>query len=400
MMTNREWIKDGIRNVCEKFKDRSAGSEAESACQDFFADEFKQWADEVQSEPFSLHPKAFLGSIPMVALLGIGSVILFWLSNSLSSYYLSILCCIFAVLSFIIWITESGFYRHFIDFVFPKRESKNVIAIRKACKSVEKRIIFAGHADAAYEMRYLVHSNLWMVSSIIGGSDIGTVFMAVCSIIQLFLNKSSTLWLVLGITGILFAVFFLLSAFFINWRVVTDGANDNLSGCYVGMGILREMAETKKRFEHTEVCCLITGGEESGLRGALNYAKRHKEELTSKDTIVIVLDTLHEISQLQVYTRGINFTQKNSEEACELLRQAGRKAGIELPNTKYYPGATDAEAFSRYGIKASALCAVRHAPTSYYHTRYDTWDNVSLECIYLAMDICKEAAELFNGKMN
>jgi hypothetical protein len=186
------------------------------------------------------------------------------------------------------------------------------MAIRKSRKSAEKRIIFAGHADAVYEMRYLVQSKLWMVSSIIGGSIIGTVFMAVCSIIQLFLNNSSTLWLVLGITGILFTAFFLLSAFFINWRVVTDGANDNLSGCYVGMGILREMTESDQRFDHTEVCCLITGGEESGLRGALNYAKQHKKELTSINTIVIVLDTLHEISQLQVYTRGINFTQKNS----------------------------------------------------------------------------------------
>lgn len=76
------------------------------------------------------------------------------------------------------------------------------------------------------------------------------------------------------------------------------------------MGVLREMAEQNVRFEHTEVCALLTGSEEAGLRGALAYAKRHKRELQQVETVFIAMDTMREIEQLQIYTSGCTGTQK------------------------------------------------------------------------------------------
>jgi hypothetical protein len=32
----------------------------------------------------------------------------------------------------------------------------------------------------------------------------------------------------------------------------------------------------------------------------------------------------------------------------------------------------------------------------YYHTRFDSCDNINADCISLTMDICQEAARLFD----
>ena len=67
MKTMENFIKNGIAAVCARFKNRSAGSDSEHACQEYFAGELRQWCDHVETEPFQLHPKAFLGWILLCA---------------------------------------------------------------------------------------------------------------------------------------------------------------------------------------------------------------------------------------------------------------------------------------------------------------------------------------------
>ena len=69
-----------------------------------------------------------------------------------------------------------------------------------------------------------------------------------------------------------------------------------------------------------------------------------------------------------------------------------------MKEPELYPGAIDAEAFSRLGLLASGFCGVNHDPKTYYHTRLDTADNISEECINLSLDICLEAARLYDEK--
>ena len=118
--------------------------------------------------------------------------------------------------------------------------------------------------------------------------------------------------------------FFIAILFFINWRVICDGANDNLTANYAAMGVIKEMAENDKRYENTEVCCMLAGAEEAGIRGSVNYAKRHQDELNEVETIVIAMDTMREIEQLQIYTQGCTGTQKNSNAVGELIYEAER----------------------------------------------------------------------------
>ena len=393
---------NGIKYACQTFRGRASGSKAEQDCQEYFAKELKKFADEVTTEEFTLHPKAFLGWISISAVLSMSSVILYWLSQFTSTLVIPILGVAAVVISGLLYLFENLLYRKCIDFLMPETRSCNVYAVRHAAKETKRRIILGGHADAAYEMTYLLNGK--SAYAILIGANIGILFMLVTSTALLFAVVNNTfavkapVWTVIGITDILFIPFYVALLKFVNWNQIVDGANDNLSACFVALAALRELSQQDKRFDYTEVCCLITGSEEAGLRGALDFARKHKAEFEKTETVFIALDTLRETQQLKVYTNGQNGLQKNCKKVGRLLQEAAAYCGLDIAQAKPYPGATDAEAFSRYGLKSCGLCGVDHNIQTYYHTRHDTWTNISEDCLSASLSICMKAVDLYDQK--
>ena len=399
MPANTDWIIEQIKNICTTYKKRTAGSECARQCMQFMAEQMKPWADKVHTEHFTLHRHPFVGSIPLLALGGLLGIVCFGLSCLFSSFILAIISPIILSIAFILWFFEFVLYRQTIDFLFPKYNAINVIAERKAKIETKQRIIIAGHADAAYEMTFFLKLKAWQIYTLIILTILGMMACFAFGIINAASTISATTSLTFGIIEALCFIVFIPWLFFVNWKTIVDGANDNLTGCYIGMNILREMAQKDERMDNTDVCCLITDGEESGLRGAIEYVRQHQKELIDSHTIVIALDTIHDPKELAIYHRGINFTQKNSPEVCSLIESAAKACDLHLPYTDFYPGATDAEAFSRYGIKAAAICAVQHSPTTYYHTRRDSWDNINPECIGITQELVKTAIQLLDDQI-
>lgn len=401
----RKYMVDGIRYVCENFKERAPGTGSERKAQKYLAGELEKWSDKVEMEDFDLHPGAFMGWIPVAGVIGIISVIFFWLTykNVVSGSILAIIATVFVLLALACLVIEFLMYREFVDFLFPKKTSRNVMARRAPKGEVKRRIIFGGHTDAANEWTYSLHGGLKSLAPVMGGSIGGLIAISIFDVVWVIYSLmggayESTFWFVAGIIQLILVPFFVAICFFINWKVIVDGANDNLTADFIAMGVLKEMAENDFRFENTEVCALLAGSEEAGLRGSVAYAKRHKEDLSDVETIFIAMDTMREIEQLQIYTNGCTGTQKNSNAVAEVIYEAGVNCGIEMAETELYLGAIDAEGFSRYGLMASGFCGVNHDPKTYYHTRLDTPDNMSEECINLSLDICLEAAKLYDEK--
>lgn len=398
-----KYMVDGIRYICENFKERAPGTHSERKAQKFLKTQLENWADEVEMEDFHLHPKAFMGWIPLAGIICILSVFFYWLTYKgvVQNSALAVVSVIMTLFAVSCLVVEFLMYREYVDFLFPQRISRNVMARRKPTGEVKRRIVFCGHTDAANEWTYSLHGGLKSLAAVMGGSIGGLIGISLFNIIWMIYDLAgglyiSKFWLFMGVVQLILVPFFIAILFFINWKVVVDGANDNLTADFISMAVLKEMSEKYKRYENTEVCCLLTGSEEAGLRGAVAYAKRHQQELTEVETVVIAMDTMREIEQLQIYTQGCTGTQKNSNAVAELLYQAGVNCGIEMKETDIYPGAVDAEGFSRYGIESVGFCGVNHDPKTYYHTRLDTADNINPQCINLSLDICLEAAELYD----
>lgn len=397
----KHYIETGIADVCRRFRGRSAGSAAETNCQRYFADRLRPWADQVQMEPFRVHPKAFLGWVTVDGIFSMAAVVLYWAQLSQGGVWPSAVAAILLTAALALFLFEFLFYRQFIDGLFPGAMSHNVYAARDAQGPCRKRIIFGGHADAAYEMTYCRHGGKRVIYAVMLGGAAGVAVcfgssVALLARLLFFDGPLGDVWFTLGYVQLLFLPFFAAALFFINWSRVVDGANDNLSACFAAMGVLRRMAREDVRLPHTQVACLITGAEESGLRGALAFAKRHHRALTEIPTVFVALDTLRETGKLMVYLSGQSGTQKNDRRVGNLLVRAARARGLDLQEAPLYPGATDAEGFSRVGLPACGLCGVDHNPQPYYHTRADTCDNIDAACIETVLEVCLEAARLYD----
>ena len=125
------YIKDGITYVCKNFKDRSPGSASEKKAQEYFVKELEPLADEVISETFTLHPKGFMGFIPIVSVMMFVSTILFFLQRYFELPAVPYITVVLALISVAMFLFEFLLYRSSWTF-FPKAESVNVYAVRKA----------------------------------------------------------------------------------------------------------------------------------------------------------------------------------------------------------------------------------------------------------------------------
>jgi Zn-dependent M28 family amino/carboxypeptidase len=229
------------------------------------------------------------------------------------------------------------------------------------------------------------------------GISIANFATTVSSDIVVMPDSMSRLAIILGICVAPFLVVWFMMFKFSNVKEVVDGANDNLSANMVAMAVVKAMQEDGLALENTEIGVLFTGSEEAGLRGAKAFAKKHKEEMSDVPTAIINLETLRDMKYLGILNKDLNMTVKNDPDVERLVLKAAKNAlGIDLPLGKVELGSTDAAAFSQAGMKATTLAAMSHELEDYYHTRRDTWDNMNPEVMANALDICIEAAELFD----
>lgn len=388
------YVISSIRHVIASFGPRAPGSDAEFQAQRFIKDELAQYMDgEVKLEPFTVHPKAFMGFAPVAAVLLLISTALYW-----TRPWVAMACDVTALA---IALLELGLYWQFLDPLFPKRISYNAVGAQPPRREVKRRIILGGHIDAAYEWRYhLLHPAL--LKLVILGSTAGLGYKLVTDIVNaLFLGPPISLLSfagILGITQLIMTPLFIALFFFSRFSYTVPGANDNLSGTFITLAVAKYFWETGIRFDHTEVRCLVTGSEEAGLRGAKAYVKAHAREFQDVPTVFLGLETIHDIEHLSVFTRDLNGTVKHDLQVCALLRKAGKRCGRELPDASVYLGSSDAAAFTQGGIRSGLLGAMDPAPARFYHTRLDDADNVSPECIQAALEIVLAAVNLFDAE--
>ncbi len=386
----------GIKKICKDVGPRPAGSEQEHEAQKLMAAELDGACDKVEIEPFDVHPGAFLGWILTDGIMMIAAIVLFFFGMSAIALALCALSLIFAIVEFLL-------YKKLLDPFFPKKTSHNVVAVRKPKGEVRRRIIFSGHADSANEWRFTYYGGSKLLVPIIGLSFVGILLGLVLGIWAVaaghaFSAADSGALNVMRYVFLAWIPILFTALFFENKKRPVMGANDDLTGCFISMAVVKYMQQHDIRFENTEVWVVLTGSEEAGLRGAKAFCKAHKNELSDVETVFVGLDTIRDYDFAAVYSRDLTGTVKNDAGACALVKEAAKQTGLDLPYKSVFFGATDAAAVTQAGMKAVSVSAMDPAPAKYYHTRLDTADNLDIKTVEAVLGVALETAFLFDEK--
>lgn len=395
-----EYMVSEITHICKDFEKRDPGSKGEQQACEYMADVLKNecGCERADVESFKENPGSFFGWIYFT--------ITFVLAAVAISFFYPLVSTILIVVGLLIVFMQFGLYKKFIDRFFPEKTGHNVTAVKSCKGEVKRRIFFNGHPDAAWE---------WPVNYKLGGvgfeghaviCGIGAVYYLVISIMLVAKNgleyvsfdADETLGL-LRLIGLVFVPFLIGLYWMWNENRIVDGANDNLSGCYMGIAILKALKEEGIEFENTEVGVILTGSEEAGLRGAKAWCAAHKGEFDDVPTFIFSYDTIHDPKYLMTNYRDLNGTVKADKDVSDLFMEAAKELDISCKKGWVPPlgGATDSAAFAQAGFRATGVTGLNHKLEDYYHTRRDTYDNMNEQGLADCFAISVKALEMFDN---
>lgn len=383
-----------ITYICKNLGKRDPGSDGEKKACEYMAGVLKDecGCERVDVESFKENPRSFYGWTYITLSFAIISIPLLYICPLLS--------VLLIIAGLVLMVLQFGLYIKAVDKLFPEKTGHNVTAIKECSGETKRRIIFNGHPDAAWE---------WPVNYALGGvgfeahaiiSIVGALYYLVLAFISGFkaVEVSSTLGK-LGLWGLIFVPFMIGLYFMVNYKRVVDGANDNLSGCYMGISILKAMKEEGIELENTEIGVVLTGSEEAGLRGAKAWCEAHKDEFNDVPTFIFSYDTIHDPKFLMVNYRDLNGTVKADKDVSDLYMEAAET--LKIPCLKgWVPpmgGATDSAAFAQAGFRATGITGLNHKLESYYHTRRDSYDNMNEQGLADCFAASVKALEMFDN---
>lgn len=385
-----------IKKVCSEIGPRECGTEAELKAQKYMAAQVGNAADEIVTEEFRVHPRAFLGwmKIDAVMLFVVLGLFVAYTFTKLTALMIASVVIIAVAVSII--AGEFLFYKEYVDFLFKEKTSHNTFCIRKASGETKRRIILGGHSDSSLEWRFTHLGGAPMMYVSLIYPTVGLLyclFVCILSFIQGDAMSPVFCWVALA-----FLPGFIMLFMFMNNKICVDGANDNLTGCMCSAGVMKYLGDNNIRFENTEVVVMFSGGEEAGLRGAKAAAKAHGNEYKAIETMFVGLDTFKDYEDMYIYSKDMTNITKHDPRCCQLMKTASEYAGMDLKFSGIFCGASDAAAMTQAGIPSVALAAMNPGPPKYYHTRDDKATIIDLKTIEKGIEIALEATFLFDEK--
>ncbi len=394
-----KYMVDEITHIIKTFEKRDPGSKGERQSCEYMAEVLKNDCDcdRVQIEHFKENPGSFFGWIYVTFTMVLAAIPLY--------FFFPLASAILVALGFALCIFQFGMYKKVVDFMFPEKEGTNVTAIKSCKGEVKRRIFFNGHPDACWE---------WPVNYKLGGaffeghiivSALGALLYLIGSIVTIA-NEGVKFGLIdmqsssakMGLICLIFVPFMIGMFFMWNQNRVVDGANDNLSGCYMGIAVLKALKDEGIELENTEVGVIISGSEEAGLRGSMAWSEAHKGEFDDVPTFIFSYDTIHDPKYLMTNYRDLNGTVKVDKDVSDLFMEAA--AAIDVPCKKgMVPplgGATDSAAFAKAGFRATGITGLNHKLEDYYHTRRDTYDNMNEKGLGDCFAVSIKVLEMFD----
>ena len=386
-----QYMIDEITYICQKFEKRGPGSKGEHQACEYAAKQMKEYGcDKVYVDSFKENPDSFYGWIYF-------TITCCFLAFA-SYFFMPVLSIVFIAIGLLLCVLQFGLYKKTVDKVFKEQIGHNAAGFKKPTGEVKRRIIFNGHPDAAWEwpFKYLFTYLGFDIHMMV--CFVGAFYLLGISIARLAGALSSELATKLGLVALVFVPFWFGLYFMWNKKRVVDGANDNLTGCYMGMAILKYLKEEGIELENTEIGVVWTGSEEAGLRGAKAWCEAHADEFNDVPTFVYSYDTIAQSEQLMVNYRDLNSTVKVDKDVSDLFYEACQELGIPCKKGFVPPlgGATDSAAFAQAGMRATGITALNHALPDFYHTRLDNPDALNKDCLAKCFAASVKVLEMFD----
>jgi hypothetical protein len=373
--------------VLEEIGPRGSCSEEEAALARRFAREMEPVCDRVEVEEMECAPDAFLGAFPYLVVM--------YAAGLAAYFFLPPLALVLSLTGLAVLFLEVFHYHELIDFAFPKRRGLNVAGVISPQGEVKRRLLVSAHFDSAYEFKIWYYLKGLAVPYMILGVA-GILTLAGASLARTIAwphaGWGGGAFTVLGIVGLIFLPVVLPFAFF-HTRDLVPGAMDDLTAVAVLAGLgrcLRDARDGKEGFfpRHTEVVLLGLSSEEAGLRGAMRYAARHREEHRALPTRGIFLDGIYDERFLMINRREISTGAKLDPRLVGLASETAEALGYSIKVGVIPLGATDASAFARAGVPCVSMgCADTSRLTPNYHTRHDTMEYVRPESLTVSLEM-------------
>lgn len=414
---NVDYTVKEITSVIKRYGPRESGNKNCMATQKHIDKEMKPFCDETGFESYKMAPKAFLHftkTISVAIFLSVFVCLILVFTGVFEgvggSDFFVPQCIVGGVVavSLLITVLEFLLYKPFCDIFYKKIEGHNYYAVRKPKGEVKKRIVISGHCDSAYQWRHIYYGKKIPLMGICMAGTIGTgvvsFLIAVITVIANFVDMGAFGDFLVNYSyyfHILTALFMITLFLFVDFKTVSPGANDNLTGTYAAVCALRMLDMAGVEFENTEVVAMITDGEEAGLRGCKQWAKDHKDEYMNSgvETAVLCVDTLTDLEHLNVYDRDMTGTVKHDPKFSQLVMDSAVEAGHnDLKFASVFFGSSDAAAFSQAGITSTCLAAMDPSPADYYHNVRDSYDRLVPEAIKTGYEIILSTIFNFDEK--
>lgn len=392
-----KYMVDEITKICTTMEKRDPGSKGEKQACEYMADVLKNecGCDSAVVEPFKENPGSFYGWIYITITCCFLAIAALLAGHYLSVTWLPIVAAALIVFGLIIVVLQFGLYIKAVDFLFPEKTGHNVTAIKKCTGETKRRIFFNGHPDAAWEwpVNYKLGGVGFEGHAIIGFA--GAFYYLILSVISIV---KGAVPIKAALIGLVFVPFLFGLYFMWNKNRVVDGANDNLSGCYMGISILKALKDEGIELENTEIGVILSGSEEAGLRGAKAWCEAHKNDFDDVPTFIFSYDTIHDPKYLMTNYRDLNGTVKADKDVSDLFMESCKELGIHCLKGWVPPlgGATDSAAFAQAGFRATGITGLNHNLENYYHTRRDTYDNMNEKGLADCFAASVKALEMFD----
>ncbi|MFX0134503.1 MAG: M28 family metallopeptidase [Candidatus Hodarchaeota archaeon] len=377
-------IKEFISEFCEKIGPRPPCSSNEARAAQLFYDKIKSYSDDIIIEKFQTHPQAYKASFRYPMILYILSIIFYWFSPLLSLILITLSC--------IILFGEVYLVKEVIDFIFPNKQSQNVISKIKAQNQIKNLIIIGSHIDSNWEFP-LIKKLRYGFLIIVGINVLLNVILLIILILRtvlIIINVGIRFtefelfmyWIFIGMIPIaLTQLFFIIS----NHPVM--GANDNLSGMAVCYEIAKNLNSPENKLKNVEVWINAYGCEEIGSKGSKFFIKEYFHQI--KNARIINLDMIgYKESPLLIIKSEILSLIKMDKDLIDLVKKSALNydINVKLSSSMAY---TDSLSFSRKGLSAVSISSKPQSSKEfYYHTRDDVIEKVNLKNLVNAYKIC------------